>query len=140
MTRRSETPNAGRTPPWSFHSPTELALTLITSAAPSRSTRATGVPTIVYADPSADHDVVDPLRGSFAEFARPSGVDLIARTAPIVPWIQARREARVWPYARAVHGGIGATTHAEGETLEVREGLLGEIDIFMGECSKTRWL
>jgi glycine C-acetyltransferase len=29
----------------------------------------------------------------------------------------------VWPYARAVHGGIGATTHAEGETLEVREGL-----------------
>jgi len=67
--------------------------------------------------------VVDPLRGSFAEFARPTGADLMARTAPIVPWIQARREARVWPYARAVNGGIGATAHAEGETAEVREGL-----------------
>lgn len=88
-----------------------------------RNTRPTGVPSIVYADPSLEHDVVDPLRGSFAEFARPSGADLIARTAPIVPWIQARREAKVWPYARAVHGGIGATARAEGETLEVREGL-----------------
>lgn len=77
----------------------------------------------MYADPSAEHDVVDPLRGSFAEFARPSGADLIARTAPIIPWIQARREAKVWPYARAVHGQIGARTHAESETAEVREGL-----------------
>ena len=122
VTRRPETPES--VPPHgAFQSSTELALTLNTSAAPSRNTRPTGVPTIVYADPSVDHDVVDPLRGSFAEFARPSGVDLIARTAAIVPWIQARREARMWPYARAVHGGIGATTYAEGDTLEVREGL-----------------
>ena len=105
------------------HSSTDPALTPTSPATVARVTRPTGVPTIVYADPSVDHDVVDPLSGSFAEFARPSGKCLIARTAPIVPWIQARREARVWPYARAVHGGIGATTHAEGETLEVREGL-----------------
>lgn len=77
----------------------------------------------MYADPTAEHDVVDPLRGSFAEFARPTGACLMERTAPIVPWIQARREAKVWPYARAVHGSIGATAHAESETAAVREGL-----------------
>ena len=57
---------------------------------------------------------VDPLRGSFAEFARPDGPDLVARTAAIAPWIAARRAAEVWPYARAVTGGIGPVAHAEG--------------------------
>jgi glycine C-acetyltransferase len=66
---------------------------------------------------------VDPLRGSFAEFARPTGPDLMTRTAAIVPWITARREAEVWPYARAVATAPGATTLAEGETGEMREGL-----------------
>lgn len=66
----------------------------------------------------------DPLRGSFAEFARPSGPDLMDRTAPIVPWIQARREAQVWPYARAVTSIPGSTTNAEAETQsEIRYGL-----------------
>ncbi len=57
---------------------------------------------------------VDPLRGSFAEFARPSGPDLVARTAGIAPWIAARRAAEVWPYARAVEGGVGPVARAEG--------------------------
>jgi len=66
---------------------------------------------------------VDPLRGSFAEFARPSGPDLMTRTEAIVPWIMARREAEVWPYARAVSGACGPTVRAEAETSELREGL-----------------
>jgi len=66
---------------------------------------------------------IDPLRGSVAEFARPSGPDLMARTAAILPWIAARREAEVWPYARAAGAGPGATTLAEGETFQMREGL-----------------
>ncbi|HEY0779568.1 MAG TPA: aminotransferase class I/II-fold pyridoxal phosphate-dependent enzyme [Gemmatirosa sp.] len=57
---------------------------------------------------------IDPLRGSFAEFARPTGPDLIARTAAIAPWIAARRAAEVWPYARAVAGGVGPVARAEG--------------------------
>ncbi len=69
------------------------------------------------------HPSIEALRGSFAEFARPSGADLLERTAPITDWIRARRDARVWPYARAVIGKVGSTIHAEGETSEVREGL-----------------
>ena len=73
---------------------------------------------------SVAHGSVDPLRGSFAEFARPTGPDLLARTAPIVPWIMARREAHVWPYARAVTSAPGTTTHAEAETQSaIRYGL-----------------
>jgi glycine C-acetyltransferase len=106
-----------------FTFPTDLTVTLTTTGALARNTRPTGVPKIVYAEPPTEQDAVDPLRGSFAEFARPAGANLVSRTAKIVPWIQARREARVWPYARAVRGGIGATAHAEGETSEIREGL-----------------
>ncbi len=69
------------------------------------------------------HSQLAALRGSFAEFARPSGADLVTRTAPITEWIGARRDARVWPYARAVVGRVGATVHAEGETSELRDGL-----------------
>jgi glycine C-acetyltransferase len=58
-----------------------------------------------------------------AEFARPSGPDLMTRTESIVPWIVARREAEVWPYARAVSGACGPVACAEGETGAVREGL-----------------
>jgi glycine C-acetyltransferase len=66
----------------------------------------------------------DPLRGSFAEFARPSGPDLMARTAPIVPWIASRRDAELWPYARAVTSMPGTTTHAEAENAaQLREGI-----------------
>ena len=94
----------------------------ITAPAP-RDTRPSGMPVVAPA-PSATRATVDPLRGSFAEFARPTGPDLMARTAPIVPWIMARREAQVWPYARAITSAPGTTTHAEAETLQqVREGI-----------------
>ncbi|GJG89264.1 hypothetical protein tb265_44450 [Gemmatimonadetes bacterium T265] len=76
--------------------------------------------------PSGVPGGVDPLRGSFAEFARPSGPDLVARTAPIVPWIAARQAAEVWPYARAVAGPVGPVAGAEAERGvdgPVREGL-----------------
>ncbi|HEX5580149.1 MAG TPA: aminotransferase class I/II-fold pyridoxal phosphate-dependent enzyme [Gemmatimonadaceae bacterium] len=69
------------------------------------------------------HEAVDPLHGSFAQFARPSGPDLMARTGAIVPWIHARREAEVWPYARAVSNMPGAVCRAEDETFHIREGL-----------------
>jgi glycine C-acetyltransferase len=94
-----------------------------------RITKPFGEPAIVYAVPAPapaapSRAGVDPLRGSFAEFARPSGPDLMARTAAIVPWIAARREAEVWPYARAVESAPGATTRAEAEDVtRVREGL-----------------
>ena len=90
-----------------------------------RATAPSGMPAVAAAHPAAPtRTSVDPLRGSFAEFARPSGPDLLARTAPIVPWIMSRREAHVWPYARAVTAVPGPTTFAEGESPEiVREGL-----------------
>ena len=91
-----------------------------------RTTRPSGMPAITYSGANLSNAGVDPLRGSFAEFARPSGPDLMARTAAIVPWILARREAQVWPYARAVSTLPGATTTAEaerGEAGEMREGL-----------------
>jgi glycine C-acetyltransferase len=66
---------------------------------------------------------IDPLRGSMAEFARPSGPDLMTRTEAILPWIAARREAELWPYARAVAAAPGATTLAEAEAFQLREGL-----------------
>ena len=51
-----------------------------------RITRPSGMPTIAPANLApATTPSADPLRGSFAEFARPSGPDLMARTAPIVP-------------------------------------------------------
>lgn len=87
------------------------------SAVPQASTAA-AIPA-----PSPATVAVNPLRGSLAEFARPTGPDLIARTAAIAPWIVARRDAEVWPYARAVAGTVGPVIHAEGETGAVRRGL-----------------
>jgi glycine C-acetyltransferase len=103
----------------------------ITAPLTPRVTRPTGESAVVFATPAPTAAVaaaqvrtgVDPLRGSFAEFARPSGPDLMARTSAILPWIQARREAEVWPYARAVGSAPAATTRAEAETQVMREGL-----------------
>ena len=88
-----------------------------------RTTRPAGVPAIAYTPAAQARGTVDPLRGSFAEFARPSGPDLMARTEAIVPWVQARRGAEVWPYARAITGACGPTVRAEAETSEYRDGL-----------------
>jgi glycine C-acetyltransferase len=65
----------------------------------------------------------DPLRGSVAEFFSPAGADMIARTAPLASWIEARREQSLWPYHRAIVGAVGATATAEAEYAEVRQGL-----------------
>jgi glycine C-acetyltransferase len=88
-----------------------------------RVTGTTGMPVVAAPTAAQSRTNADPLRGSFAEFARPSGPDLLARTAPIIPWIASRREAHVWPYGRAVTTMPGPTTSAEGETPEVREGI-----------------
>lgn len=45
---------------------------------------------------------LDPLRGSLADFARPSGPNLISRTEVIIPWVENRAKASVWPFARAI--------------------------------------
>lgn len=47
----------------------------------------------------------------------------MTRTAAILPWIAARREAELWPYARAVSAAPGAVTRAEAEGFQQREGL-----------------
>ncbi|GJG89580.1 hypothetical protein tb265_47610 [Gemmatimonadetes bacterium T265] len=103
-----------------------------TLALPSRPpTRSTGIPAGVLEPPPAPRGApgarvrapIDPLRGSLAEFARPSGPDLLARTAPIAPWIAARRDAQAWPYARAIVGPCGPTVEAEAETAALRTGL-----------------
>jgi 7-keto-8-aminopelargonate synthetase-like enzyme len=65
----------------------------------------------------------DPLRGSVAEFFSPAGSDMIARTAPLASWIEARREQSLWPYHRAIVGAVGATATAEADYAEVRQGL-----------------
>jgi glycine C-acetyltransferase len=89
-----------------------------------RTTRPTGEPAVAYSRTAPPaRSGVDPLRGSFAEFARPTGPDLLSRTTPILPWIAARKEAEVWPYARAVSGTSGTIARAEAETSQVREGL-----------------
>lgn len=58
-----------------------------------------------------------------AEFARPVGEDLMARTSAILPWIEARRRAEMWPYARATSTASGPVTRAEAECFQEREGL-----------------
>ncbi|MBA2479320.1 MAG: pyridoxal phosphate-dependent aminotransferase family protein [Planctomycetes bacterium] len=58
-----------------------------------------------------------------AEFARPSGPDLIARTAGIVPYIAARTAASVWPFARVITSAPVTTVHCEVADGSVRSGL-----------------
>ena len=110
----------------------------ITAPQPRDDSRAAGAPTasnapegsgapnatVLAAAPGARAAGSDPLRGSFAEFARPTGPDLLERTAPIATWIAARRAADVWPYARAITSMPGPVTNAEAEAQTiVREGL-----------------
>jgi len=41
---------------------------------------------------------------SVADFAAPSGRDLLKRTHPFVDWTRARSAAGEWPYTRSLHG------------------------------------
>lgn len=65
----------------------------------------------------------DPLRGSLADFARPDGPDLVARTHALVPWLEARHAAGVLPYGRAVRGGIGPQAEAHASSSWSGPGL-----------------
>ncbi len=47
----------------------------------------------------------------------------MTRTEAILPWIEARVKAEVWPYARATASASGATASAEAERFQLREGL-----------------
>ena len=102
-------------------------MTPITATAPPpRAVKQYAAPAAAYsrtAESEPKCDAVDPLGGSVAEFARPSGPDLMTRTAAILPWIAARRDAEVWPYARAVSSAPGTMTRAEAEAFQTREGL-----------------
>ena len=47
----------------------------------------------------------------------------MTRTEAILPWIEARVNAEVWPYARATASASGAIASAEAERFQIREGL-----------------
>ena len=66
---------------------------------------------------------IDPLRGSMADFARPVGRDLMARTAGVVPYIAARVAADVWPYSRVIAGAPVTSVRGEVANGEIRRGL-----------------
>jgi 7-keto-8-aminopelargonate synthetase-like enzyme len=53
---------------------------------------------------------LDPLKGNLADFAAPRGPDLLARTAPFSRWIDARREAGLWPYVRSLEAAPSPET------------------------------
>ena len=59
---------------------------------------------------------VDPLKGNLADFAAPRGPDLLARTAPFSQWIDARREAGLWPYVRSLEAVPSPETVAVDES------------------------
>lgn len=42
------------------------------------------------------------LQRNLVEFAAPRGPDLLARTEPFARWVQARRDAALWPYMRSL--------------------------------------
>lgn len=44
----------------------------------------------------------DALSRNLAEFAAPRGPDLLQRTQPFSDWVEARREASLWPYMRSL--------------------------------------
>jgi glycine C-acetyltransferase len=58
----------------------------------------------------------DPLKGNLADFAAPRGRDLLARTAPFSEWIEARREAGLWPYVRSLEAVPSPETVALDES------------------------
>lgn len=63
------------------------------------------------------------LGKSIAHFARPTGPDLLARTGRLFHWVEARREASLWPYVRSLHAAPGATTAIRYETGEEGAGI-----------------
>ena len=60
---------------------------------------------------------------SLADFARPQGSDLLARTRPYYEWVETRREAGVWPFMRRLGGPPGPTAVVVTPDGEAREYL-----------------
>lgn len=63
------------------------------------------------------------LGKSVANFARPSGPDLLARTDRLFQWAESRRKANAWPYARALNTAPKANAEIRYETGQVGGGI-----------------
>ena len=61
------------------------------------------------------------FEGSLADFARPQGPNLLERTQPYHEWVEARREAGVWPFMRRLGSPPGpraSVVTPDGERAE----------------------
>src|SRR5258705_6238647 len=63
------------------------------------------------------------LSGNVAEFARPLGPDLLARTAAFFEWQDARRDSGLWPYSRSLESAPGASARIRYDNDTPGEGL-----------------
>lgn len=63
------------------------------------------------------------LTKSAAHFSRPSGPNLLQRTDSLFRWAESRRQARVWPYVRALDSAPTATASIRCETGDAGSGI-----------------
>ncbi|MEL6444159.1 MAG: aminotransferase class I/II-fold pyridoxal phosphate-dependent enzyme [Bacteroidota bacterium] len=63
------------------------------------------------------------LSGSVARFARPRGVDLLARTQPFHAWHSARTSAACWSYSRSLDEATGPTVAIRSECGQAQQGI-----------------
>jgi glycine C-acetyltransferase len=56
------------------------------------------------------------LTRNLAEFAAPQGRDLLARTEAFAAWVEARRQAALWPYGRSLDSAPGPEARTFDET------------------------
>ncbi len=63
------------------------------------------------------------LNKSMAHFARPSGSNLLTRTEPSLRWQDARREAKMWPFSRAIMDAPGVHCTVSSESGHLSEGI-----------------
>ena len=108
--------------PFTLTSSARELRTALADEAPAAAVDAALVP--LPARPVRRARATDAPRGSVADFANPSGANLVARTGAITSWIEARRDASVWPFFRAITAAPTTTTRGEAEAGEIREGLM----------------
>jgi 7-keto-8-aminopelargonate synthetase-like enzyme len=63
------------------------------------------------------------LRGSLAQFARPTGPDILGRTLLYYNWQDVRRQNGLWPYSRSFDTPVRPTARIRTETGTVTEGI-----------------
>jgi glycine C-acetyltransferase len=63
------------------------------------------------------------LRGSLAQFARPTGPDILGRTLLYFNWQDVRRQSGLWPYSRSFDTAVRPTARIRTETGTVTEGI-----------------